>query len=1067
MSQIEELGPYNQIEEIGPYSAQADTAIEELGPYAPGPTHDKQYNTVLSSSDEGKFKQWVQKQSRSIGRDLSRDTEDYDLRGYWLQNKEAPSGHFPDTFKKPNHPTFSDESVYHDGKTNIGGHWGEGTFTPGKTNLRQYGEKGLRDYFTKHEPDVRLTLEPERAMERAVNRVNYAEQAGRAVRRIAQTINPFSTDEEIAKEREYDKLAVEFAKRTGDTSRIKGLESNVLDDPVFMAMGGAGFAAKRGAQAGYGLLKIIGKAATAGVDEALFNVPSMGTQMGRVAADGLAKAAPIKSLLDDLKHLDSMRPIKQVTPEVRTVLREEAKVIEREKNDAEKIFDAYNERKAREASEKEFNEAFLDDGFRAEVEIPKFSTVNRKLFEAQKPEQKIFRMARERGYKVDRPGYDMARDVQDLASKNPDLIDIIDGDGVAEILRRNDSTIDLLERKTSTLDDFRNTFIRGIDTSVVKSSKAGDKMVEHIRETFKQGELAGSNRIADYENAVHGFSKQEKDNLFSVLDGKAQPINERVALAKIRIRTMLDEIAEGAKGSGLTVRSPKIEKWNLAREEQGWALRDTNGELIDMYKTKGEAQSAWKAYKDRPFKEREDYIPHVVDRDLLRKRQNEVIAHLVNSGQVPLKDAKGKLLSADARVELAKQQLNIFMKRNSERRYGHLQMSRELDLPEWAYSRNLDVVLPQYFERAELRLTEAKRYGARDETLKKMIDDVAKEGGNAAQAQRMIDKMFRRSSYDPEMEKVTAKILDYQVVTKMALSQVGQIGQFVNALARTNARSIMKNIAWNFTDPMAARDFYIRSGSAINQIRMRAIHEATGGGKVAEKFLRYSGFAKMDGWSRMLASGSGKFYAEHLADKLAKNADSKFARERLKQLDIDPEEVIKNGFKLTNDQRLRAGLKAEMDTNFRNRIIENPEFASSNFGRLFYQFQSFAFQQSKFIRDYVYGELKHGNPLPTIYFLAGGQVAGQAINTIRSLVKGEEVDVDVLDNLMAAGTLGMFQVLSSMAQYGSPPLGATVRSAENYAKFIGNVMTGDAYKAVRALAKELPLLNAWLFPKEK
>jgi len=39
--------------------------------------------------------------------------QDYDLRGAWEAGLiPGPDQHFPDTFKKPNHPTFSIESKY-------------------------------------------------------------------------------------------------------------------------------------------------------------------------------------------------------------------------------------------------------------------------------------------------------------------------------------------------------------------------------------------------------------------------------------------------------------------------------------------------------------------------------------------------------------------------------------------------------------------------------------------------------------------------------------------------------------------------------------------------------------------------------------------------------------------------------------------------------------------------------------------------------------------------------------------------------------------------------------------
>jgi hypothetical protein len=86
------------------------------------------------------------------------------MRGFHKDNPDfvtAPGKHFPDTYKKPNHPTFSDESKYHGGKYE-GGHWGfengKDTFTPGRTNLEQHTAKEIQDYFKEYEPNVILKL---------------------------------------------------------------------------------------------------------------------------------------------------------------------------------------------------------------------------------------------------------------------------------------------------------------------------------------------------------------------------------------------------------------------------------------------------------------------------------------------------------------------------------------------------------------------------------------------------------------------------------------------------------------------------------------------------------------------------------------------------------------------------------------------------------------------------------------------------------------------------------------------------------------------------------------------
>jgi hypothetical protein len=94
-------------------------------------------------------------------------TGDYDYAGAKAAGiKPDARGHWPDTYKLPNHITFSDESKYHGVNGNAGGHWKhiEGPhweFTPGPTNLQQHSIEELKAYFKKYEPDSKLILPPE------------------------------------------------------------------------------------------------------------------------------------------------------------------------------------------------------------------------------------------------------------------------------------------------------------------------------------------------------------------------------------------------------------------------------------------------------------------------------------------------------------------------------------------------------------------------------------------------------------------------------------------------------------------------------------------------------------------------------------------------------------------------------------------------------------------------------------------------------------------------------------------------------------------------------------------
>lgn len=131
----------------------------------------EKYNTALSPENETKFQEWAKTAKNGAGGSVLNDQPDYDTRGRWQQIEQmtpeerakatAPGAHGPDTWKKPSHITFSNESKYHGADGHEGGVWGkdaEGkdTFTPGATNLKIHGEEDLQKYFKESEPGLKL-----------------------------------------------------------------------------------------------------------------------------------------------------------------------------------------------------------------------------------------------------------------------------------------------------------------------------------------------------------------------------------------------------------------------------------------------------------------------------------------------------------------------------------------------------------------------------------------------------------------------------------------------------------------------------------------------------------------------------------------------------------------------------------------------------------------------------------------------------------------------------------------------------------------------------------------------
>jgi hypothetical protein len=97
------------------------------------------FDTPLSGDQEAAFQGWKRKFAPNDS------GEDYDLRGAFKAGvtSDPATGHWPDTFKKPNHPTFSDESQY--AGSGAPGSWKGGKFSPA-------GEKSAADSLHENDP---------------------------------------------------------------------------------------------------------------------------------------------------------------------------------------------------------------------------------------------------------------------------------------------------------------------------------------------------------------------------------------------------------------------------------------------------------------------------------------------------------------------------------------------------------------------------------------------------------------------------------------------------------------------------------------------------------------------------------------------------------------------------------------------------------------------------------------------------------------------------------------------------------------------------------------------------
>lgn len=123
------------------------------------------YNTPLNAQQQVAYTKWRANLPQNL-----QNTSDYDLQGAFLGNAEQSArGHLTDTWKKPNHMTFSDGSEY-SSQAEQGGHWADAApgapdsethpwgYWASKANMQHHSPSELRDYFNQYEPNSSLVL---------------------------------------------------------------------------------------------------------------------------------------------------------------------------------------------------------------------------------------------------------------------------------------------------------------------------------------------------------------------------------------------------------------------------------------------------------------------------------------------------------------------------------------------------------------------------------------------------------------------------------------------------------------------------------------------------------------------------------------------------------------------------------------------------------------------------------------------------------------------------------------------------------------------------------------------
>lgn len=382
--------------------------------------------------------------------------------------------------------------------------------------------------------------------------------------------------------------------------------------------------------------------------------------------------------------------------------------------------------------------------------------------------------------------------------------------------------------------------------------------------------------------------------------------------------------------------------------------------------------------------------------------------------------------------------------------YGHLERAREAeDLPEEFYTKDVRKILPEYIQGSYARLADARNLGPKQEMvndiLQKYRDQAVMKHGPKEGEQMYSDMLeyvnrvtglealTQKGAFNPGLQKLSKVARTYQVITKMSLSSISNIGDVVKPFVRTDWVSALKAIGQEFSPSKATRDMSTARAARSGAIEhnLRSLAEDLGDTQFTEKFLRWTGFEYTERKIRQLNANAAINYAGTLAKQLKRSLDkvggdiekmdNPFAYRRLAQLVEDPEAVIRRGYLLDAEKDV-AGYRGIADTQPIRRL-DLPYYWQSPTGRVMTQFKSFAYKQMTFMKKHIIDEARQGNVKPLISFLVLGQLVGEPVADLKAFVRGRSRDENIgrriIDNYMTIGGMGLATDFLSNIQYGS------------------------------------------------
>jgi hypothetical protein len=409
---------------------------------------------------------------------------------------------------------------------------------------------------------------------------------------------------------------------------------------------------------------------------------------------------------------------------------------------------------------------------------------------------------------------------------------------------------------------------------------------------------------------------------------------------------------------------------------------------------------------------------------------------------------------------------------------GSIEHAREVDLP--IYDPDVKWVVPKYISEVSQRLVHIMTVGQKDQVVKRYISQIRKEGGDYEFVRGAVDKMLKYVAETDSKKERAARF--FTATHGLLLSPISTMknafqGEF-GSLLGSDLPSTLYGFRKSWTKE--GRRLAVESGAALDSVIQESMKHAGASNAVLSTYLKAIGYSKIERRNRTVAANAGYYYAQRLIEQgrgSGKKADH--ATRRLSEL-IGKENAYRavSEGELTPRDLMRAAKSLSDMTQFRSRPQDFPEFASSPYGRMIFQFKSYGYGQARLIYNEFVGEAKAGNfgraartfAILTTVYPAGGEV----MRNISNIITGKQDDSKGLEryfgDMFMSGALGIFSDAAQSGEVGKGTemiAGPTLSTAGEAVSITAQGGKGLGRALVRRIPGVGPLIRHRIYPTEK